>query len=96
MCNSIVLTVIFIENITMLLYKTFQTGTNKMVIYDACLQDTIIMLTDATLSEEDFLALCVYVCGAPVVCQGVPQNDQWLTCSPVLSCLSQTPNRLLY
>ena len=70
----------------MFMYKTFQTGTSKMVIYDACLQDTIIMLMDATLSEEDFLALCVYVCGVPVVCPGVPQNDRWVTCSPVMSC----------
>ena len=43
--------IIFMENIAMFLYKTFQTGTSKMVIYDACLQDTIIMLMDATLSE---------------------------------------------
>ena len=39
------------ENIAMFLYKTFQTGTSKMVINDACLQDTIIMLMDAILSE---------------------------------------------
>ena len=42
---------IIYETIAMFLYKTFQTGTSKMVIYDACLQDTIIMLMGATLSE---------------------------------------------
>ena len=45
------------------------------------------MLLDATLSEEHFITLRVYVCGVPVVCPSVPQNDQWFTCSPVLSCL---------
>ena len=44
------------------------------------------MLMDATLSEEDFLVLCVYVCGVAVVCPGMLWNDRWLTCSPVLSC----------
>ena len=67
----------FMEDIAMFLYKSFQTGTSKMVNYDDWLQDTIIMLMDATLSEEDFLALPVYVCGVPVVCPGVPRNDQW-------------------
>ena len=77
----------------MFIYKTFQTGTSKMVIYDACLQDTIIMLMDATLSEEDFLVLCVYV---SVVCPGVPRNnDQWLTCSPVLSVTYPKPTAVL-
>ena len=36
--------------------------------------------------NEDFLALPVYVCGVAVVCPGVPQNDRWLTGSPVMSC----------
>ena len=53
--------VAFIKTIAMFIYETFQTGTSKMVIYDDWLQDTIIMLMDATLSEEDFLVLCVYV-----------------------------------
>ena len=47
------------------------------------------MLMDAILSEEDVLALCVYVCGVAVVCPGVSRNGSMVN-------WSQTPNRLLY